>query len=88
MCLSAARVHVLRAGGAGEDSGDLARRLEQEWAGRREDLPAAVVERIAGREATLTASSVSDSESRSCLPVLATVSVIFVMFRCEKCSNK
>jgi len=86
MCLSGAGVDVLPAGGGGEVAGDLAGRLEPERAGRREDSPAAVVERVAGREATLTVSSVSDSESRSCL--LAAASVILVMFKCEKSSKK
>ena len=86
MCLSGAGVDVIPAGGGGEVEGDLAGLLEPERAGRREDSPAAVVERVAGREATLTVSSVSDSESRSCL--LAAVSAIFVMFRCEKSSKK
>jgi len=76
MCLSGAGVDVLPAGGGGEVEGDLARRLEPERAGRREDSPAVVVERVAGREATLTVSSVSDSESRSCL--LAAASVILI----------
>jgi len=86
MCLSAAGVDVLPAGGGGKDSGNLAGRLEPEQAGPRDDSPAAVVERVAGREATPTVSSVSDSESPSCL--LAAVSVILVMFRCEKSSKK
>jgi len=86
MCLSAAGVDVLPAGGGAKDSGNLAGRLEPEQAGRRDDSPAAVVERVAGREATRTVSSVCDSESPSCL--LAAVSVILVMFRCEKSSKK
>jgi len=86
MYLSVAGVAVLLAGGGGEDSRDLAGRLEPESAGPQEDSHAAVVERRVGREATLTVSSVSHSESRSCL--LAAVSVILVMFRCEKSSKK
>jgi len=45
-----------------------------------------VVERVAEPEATLTVSSVSDSEARSCL--LDAVPVILVMFRCAKSSKK
>jgi len=86
MWLSRAGVDVLPARGGGEVEGDLAGLLEPERAGRREDLAAAVVERVAAREATLTVSSVSDSESRSCL--LAAVSAILVMFSGEKSSKK
>jgi len=63
MCLSGAGVHVLPAGGRGEVEGDLAGLLEPERAGRPEDSPAVVVQRLGGREATLTVSSLSDSES-------------------------
>jgi len=66
--------------------GDLAGLLEPERAGRPDNSPAVVVARLGGREATLTVSSVSDSESRSCL--LAAASVILMMFRCEKSSKK
>jgi len=86
MCLSGAGVDLLPAGGGGVVEGDLAGLLEPERAGRPEDSPAVVVERLGGREATLTVSSVSDSESRSCL--LAAASVILVMFSGEKSSKK
>jgi len=84
MCLSGAEVDVLPAGGGGKVEGEMAGLLKPERAGRPEDSPAVVVERLGGREATLTMSSVSDSESRCCL--LAAASVILVMFRCEKSS--
>jgi len=48
MWLSGAGVDVLLARGGGEVEGDLAGLLEPERAGRRQDSPAAVVERIAG----------------------------------------
>ena len=86
MCLSGAGGDVLPAGGGGEVEGDLAGLLEPERAGQPEDSPAVVVERLEGRQATLTVSSVSDSESRSCQ--LAAASIILVMFRCEKSSKK
>jgi len=81
-----AGVDVLPAGGGGEVEGNLAGRLKSEQAGRQDDVPAAMVGCVAGREATLIVSSVSDSVSRSCL--LAAVSVILVMFRCEKPPQK
>jgi len=62
MCFSGAG-DVLPAGGGGEVEGHLAAGLEPERAGRGEDSPAAVVERVARGEATLTVSLVSDSES-------------------------
>jgi len=86
MCLSGAGVDVLPAGGGGEVEGDLAGLLEPERAGRPEDSPAVVVERLGGQEATLTVSSVSDPESRSCQ--LAAVSAILVLFSGEKSSKK
>jgi len=85
MCLSGARVEVLLARAGGEYSGDLAGHLEPERAGRQEDSPVAVVERVAGPKATITVSSDSDSVLRSCL--LAAVSVSLVMFKCEKSSK-
>jgi len=48
MSLSVAGVDVLPDGGGGEVEGDLAGRLESERAGRREDSPAVVVERLGG----------------------------------------
>jgi len=86
MCFSGAGVDVLPAGGGGEVSGDWAGRLEPEHGGQLEDSPAVVVERLGVREAILTVSSVSDSESPSCL--LAAVSGILVMFTGEKSSKK
>ena len=52
MCLSGAGVHVLPAGGGGDVEGHLAVLLEPERAGRREESRAALVERVAGPEAT------------------------------------
>jgi len=51
---------MLLAAGGGEVEGDLTGLLDLQEAGRVEDSPAAVVERVVGREATLTVSSVSD----------------------------
>jgi len=79
-------VDVLPAGVGGEVEGDLAGLLEPERAGRQDDSPALGVAPLGGQEATLTVSSVSDSESRSCL--LAAASVILMMFRCEKSTKK
>jgi len=84
--LSEAGVDVLPAAGGGEVLGDSASRLEPKQARRREDSPAAVVERVAGRAASLTESSVSHSESRSGLPTA--VSVILVIFMCAKSAKK
>jgi len=53
-------VDNLPAGGGGEVEGDLAGLLEPQQGGYREDSPAAMVEPVAGSEATLTVSSVSD----------------------------